>query len=150
MSLEVKEEKRIEKKSDVSTYLDRLKYALINGQAKIQFQHNRLVDNQRELKFTNRFTIADLFPDDDEVLTLKRELNLLNISDYIETVKDRRFINRSEMRVFGKKYNGNDVYIKIRVELMKSSSFGVDNHVFVMSFHYAEIKFKEDDFPYFK
>ena len=91
MSLEVTEEKRIEKKLDVSTYLDRLKYALSNGQAKIQFQHDRLVDNQRESKFTNRFIIADLFPDEDEVLTLKRELNLLNILDYIETVKEEDF-----------------------------------------------------------
>ena len=36
----------------------------------------------------------------------------------IETVKDRRFIKRSEMRVFGKNYNSNDVYIKIRVGKM--------------------------------
>lgn len=150
MSLEANEEKLIEKKAEVSTYLDRLKYALSNGQAKIQFQHHRLVDNQRELKFTNRFTIVDLFPDEDEILALKRELNLLNVSDYIETVKDRRFIKRSEMRVFGKYYNSNDVYIKIRVELMKPSSFGVDDHVFVMSFHYAETKFRQEDFPYCK
>jgi len=150
MERQTTEEKWIEKNLDVSTYLDRLKYALSNGQAKIQFQHDRLVDNQREVKFTNRFTIADLFPDEDEVLALKRELNLLNTSDYIETVKDTRFINRSEMKVFGKVYNSKDVYIKIRVELMKSSSAGVDNHIFVMSFHYAEIEFKEDDFPYRK
>lgn len=71
----------------------------------------------------------------------------IKVEDYIETVKDIKFVKRSEMRVFGKRYNA-DVYIKIRVELMKSSMAGVDNVVFVMSFHYAERPFTDSDFPY--
>ncbi|MBK5262783.1 MAG: hypothetical protein JJE17_09480 [Peptostreptococcaceae bacterium] len=54
--------KRIEKKLDVSTYLARLKYVLNSGKAKIQFQQDRLVDNLRDPIYTNRYTIADLFP----------------------------------------------------------------------------------------
>ncbi len=49
---------------------------------------------------------------------------------------------------YGKAYDGKgDVYIKIRVELV--SDFG--NHTaFIMSFHYAEIPFTPDMFPYSK
>ena len=66
----------------------------------------------------------------------------------MQTVKDLRFPKKSEMREFGKVYNGNgDVYIKIRVELL--SEYG--NHTtFVMSFHYAEIPFTPEMFPYNK
>jgi len=79
---------------------------------------------------------------------LKRELQTLTVEEYMQTVKDLRFPNRSEMREFGKVYNGKgDVYIKIRVELL--SDFG-NPTTFVMSFHYAEVPFKADMFPYRK
>ena len=63
-------------------------------------------------------------------------------------LQDLRFPKRSEMREFGKVYNGKgDVYIKIRVELL--SEYG--NHTtFIMSFHYAEIPFTPQMFPYKK
>lgn len=54
------------------------------------------------------------------------------------------------MRVFGKNYNGKDVYIKIRVELLKSTSYGLGDFIFVMSFHYSTIDFKNIVFPYSK
>jgi len=150
ITIERTEEKRIESKLGISTYLDRLKYALRSGEARIQFQHDRLVDKERDYRFTNRFTVDDLFSDEDEIAALKRELATLGVENYIETIKDKKFKNRSEMRVFVKVYTGKDVYIKIRVELIKSSSAGVDNHVFVMSFHYAETAFKDEDFLYSK
>ena len=90
-----------------------------------------------------------MFPDDDAVEALKRELSLLTVEEYIETVKDTRFLKKSEMRVFGKQYSGDDVYIKIRVELVSTLASG-ENYVFVMSFHYSEWAFKESDFPYKK
>ena len=64
----------------------------------------------------------------------------------MRTVQDLRFPNRSEMREFGKVYNGkDDVYIKMRVELL-----GVYGKMttFVMSFHFAEKAFTPDMFPY--
>lgn len=138
---------RIESKIDVQSYLQNLSYALDHG-AKITFQQERQVDKTRDIKFTNKYTVADLFPNANPVDVLKRELRKLTIEDYIRTVKDTRFEKKSEMREFGKVYEGNkDVYIKIRVELL--SDFG--NHtVFVMSFHYAEKSFTEDIFPYKK
>lgn len=138
---------RIESALEVQAYLQDLKYALEHG-ATVTFQMERRVDQNRDVRYTNKFTIADLFPDEDPVVALKRELQKLTIEEYIQTVKDLRFPKRSEMREFGKVYNGNDdVYIKIRVELL--SQYG--NHTtFVMSFHYAEIPFTPEMFPYRK
>ena len=138
---------RIESELEIRSYLHNLRYALENG-AKLDFQIERQIDQNRDPKYTNRFTVADLFPDEDPVPALKRELKKLSVEEYIQTVKDLRFPKRSEMREFGKVYDGKgDVYIKIRVELL--SEYG--NHTtFVMSFHYAEIPFIPDMFPYRK
>jgi hypothetical protein len=137
--------KRIETRPDILTYLDRLKYALIHQRVKIEFQEKRLVDSQRNRLYTNEYTIHNLFPNEDEIIVLKRELASLDVKEYIETVKDTRYKKRSEMRVFGRKYNGQDVYIKIRVELINPMG---DNYIFVMSFHYAEEDFIDANFPY--
>ena len=52
------------------------------------------------------------------------------------------------MREFGKVYdNKNDVYIKIRVELL--DMYGTAT-TFVMSFHFAERPFTAEMFPYRK
>ena len=135
---------RIESELEVNSYLQDLRYALIHN-AKITFQAERLVDQNRNPKYTNKFTVTDLFPDENPVTAIKRELQTLTVEEYMQTVKDLRFPKRSEMREFGKVYDGKgDVYIKIRVELL--SEFG--NHTtFVMSFHYAEIPFTPDMFP---
>ncbi len=139
------EEHIIETKEEVKAYLARLKYALQSG-AQITFQIDRLIEEQREERYRNRFTVADLFPDEKPASAIKRELLTLTEREYIKTVKDNRYSGRSEMREFGKTYNGNrDVYIKIRIELL-----GTDGRtpVFVMSFHYAMFPFKKEDFPY--
>lgn len=138
---------RIETELEVQSYLQDLRYALEHG-AKVTFQIERQVDQNRDQRFTNKFTVADIFQDENPVAALKRELHTLTVEEYMQTVKDLRFPNRSEMREFGKVYEGKgDVYIKIRVELL--SEFG--NHTaFVMSFHYAEIPFTPEMFPYRK
>lgn len=52
------------------------------------------------------------------------------------------------MREFGKVYNGkDDVYIKIRVELLGMHG---NTTTFVMSFHFAERAFIPEMFPYRK
>lgn len=139
--------KRVESKSEVEAYIEKLKYALQNG-ARITFQIDRQVDRNRNIKFTNKYTVAALFPNESPEIALKRELLSLSVSEYQCTMKDERFPKRSEMRVFGRTYNcSDDVYVKIRIELMDPANFG--NHTaFVMSFHFAEIPFKESDFPY--
>lgn len=138
---------RIESEIEVKAYIQDLKYALNNG-AKIDFQVKRRVDENRDEKYTNQYTVNMLFPDENPVDALKRELLALSVGDYMQTVKDIRFPKRSEMREFGKVYNGkDDVYIKIRVELL--GRYG-NTTTFVMSFHFAEKTFTPEMFPYKK
>lgn len=138
---------RIESEIEVKAYIQDLKFALNNG-AKIDFQVKRLVDEKRDEKYTNQYTVNILFPDENPVDALKRELLTLSAEDYMQTVKDIRFPKRSEMREFGKVYNGtDDVYIKIRVELL--GMYG-NTTTFVMSFHFAEKAFTAEMFPYKK
>ncbi len=140
---------RIESNAEVITYLDRLKYALENGSAQINFQKERRVDANRNPQYTNRHTMLTLFPNEDAVEVLQREMASLTEQHYIETVQDRKFPKRSEMRVFSKQYSSEDVYIKIRVELFSTSAYG-KNYIFIMSFHFAEEAFEDSDFPYRK
>ncbi|MDO5406901.1 MAG: hypothetical protein Q4F28_06185 [Eubacteriales bacterium] len=138
---------RIESELEVKTYIQNLKFALNNG-AKIEFQAKRRVDDNRPEKYTNLYTVNFLFPDENPVDALKRELLTLTVEEYMQTVKDIRFPKRSEMREFGKLYNGkDDVYIKIRVELL--GMYG-NPTTFVMSFHFAEKAFTPEMFPYRK
>jgi len=142
------EQRRIESREDAQDFLDRLMYAIENGSATIRFQKSRQVDNKRNKKYTNRYTVSKLFPDEDETEALKRELSSLRIEEYIETVKDTRFRNRSELRIFGRRYSGADVYIKIRVELLSLYQAGGGSFILVISFHFSEREFAESDFPY--
>lgn len=136
---------RIESKSEITEYIQKPQYALNHG-AQINFQAKRLVDDNRDEKYTNQYTIQTLFPNENPVEAIKRELLTLSVENYIKTVKDIRFPRRNEMREFGKVYNGqDDVYIKIRVELI--GEFGRPT-TFVMSFHFAERPFAPDMFPY--
>ena len=138
---------RIETELEVRAYIQNLRYAMQNG-AKIDFQVKRRVDDRRIEKYTNQYTVNTLFPDEDPVAALKRELLTLTVEDYMRTVRDLRFPKRSEMREFGKKYNGReDVYIKIRVEVL--GQYGKTT-TFVMSFHFAERAFTPEMFPYRK
>lgn len=138
---------RIESELEVNSYIQNLKYAINNG-ATISFQIHRLVDDNRDEKYTNQYTVNTLFPNEDPTEAVKRELLTLSVENYMKTVKDIRFPNRSEMREFGKTYNGeDDVYIKIRIELLGDNGKGM---TFVMSFHFAEIAFTPEMFPYKK
>lgn len=121
---------RIESEIEVKAYIQDLKFALNNG-AKIDFQAKRLVDEKRDEKYTNQYTVNKLFSDENPVDALKRELLTLSVEDYMQTVKDIRFPKRSEMRV----------------ELL--GMYG-NTTTFVMSFHFAEKAFTPEMFPYKK
>ena len=93
------------------------------------------MDTNRDERYTNQYTVNMLFPNENPLDALKRELLKLSVEDYMRTVKDIRFPKRSEMREFGKIYNDtDDVYIKIRVELL--GMYG-STTTFVMSFPIA-------------
>ena len=141
------ERARIESELEVQAYLQNLRYALTH-EARVEIQFERKVDEERELRYRNNYTFMELFGSKNVVTVMRRELQTLTIEEYMRTVKDLRYPNRTEMREFGKVYEGRgDVYIKIRVELL--AQFG-DHTVFVMSFHFAEIPFTPEMFPYRK
>ena len=102
----------------MTAYRD-LKYALEHG-AQITFQQDRLVDRQRDIRFTNRFTVADLFPNENPVEALKRELGKLTVDEYLRTVKDLKFPNRSEMR---------ELAGSIMVRMMFISKYGLNYYL---------------------
>ena len=64
---------RIESELEVKAYIQNLKFALNNG-AKVDFQAKRRVDDNRDEKFTNQYTVNTLFPNENPVDALKREL----------------------------------------------------------------------------
>jgi len=75
----------IESKQDVQNYIDRLQYALSCG-VEIMFQWHRRVDQERDERYTNQFTVSDLFPDENPVDVLRRELQSLKLrSTYIRS-----------------------------------------------------------------
>ncbi|MGI6166511.1 MAG: hypothetical protein ACOYEN_11150 [Limnochordia bacterium] len=145
-----RENRCIGTRMEVQTCLDRLRYAIETGSAQINLVKDRKVDAARNKRFTNRYTMTQLFPDADPVEALKGELLLLTVEDYVETVNDHRFSKRPDMMVFGRKYCHEDVYIKIRVELTNATYLGGGGLILVMSFHFAEVSFEDSDFPYRK
>ncbi len=94
------EKGRIETSQEVQTYLVRLKYAVKGDNLRLYFEKDRRIDENRDKRHTNRYTITKLFPDEDEAEALKQELEKLCVEEYIETLKDTRYPQRSEMRVF--------------------------------------------------
>ena len=143
----IMENYRIESEEEISAYLGKLKYALNSG-SRLVFQATRKVDENRDEKFSNQYAVAHLFPNEDPQVALRRELTTLTAKEYLRTVKDVRFPKKSEMREFGRTYNGDDeIYIKIGVELLDLSGFG-QHTTFVMLFHYAVTPFSQEIFPY--
>lgn len=134
------DEKYIESKYAIKTFLAQLKHTIDNN-CHIILQRHKSSENNRPIEYTNLYTINDLFPNEDIPNILKRVLKELNIDDYIHTVIDNKFKNRPPMRVFGKLFKDKDVYIKIRVEMLKEK-------IFVMSFHYALHPFVDAYYPY--
>lgn len=142
--------KRKETKEDVIFFIGKIRYVIESGDVKVNIIKKRRVDEERNPKFTNSYTLAKLFPNKDYVESIKDELLLLTIENYIETVKDVRFSNKTEMRVFGQVFKTEDVYIKMRVELVNVEQAAGGKYIMIMSFHFSERKFKKEDFPFRK
>lgn len=140
--------KRIETRFEVQMFIDQLKYAINDQNVYIEILNNRYVDHHRDKLFTNAYTLSFLFGDEERVEVIKRELTQLRIDNYIETVKDNRYPMRGEMRVFGMFYQSLGVYIKIRVDLINYDNHIGRSKILVMSFHFSEIPFSNQTFPY--
>ena len=70
MSMETRA--RIESEQEVKAYIQDLKFALNHG-AQINFQIKRLVDEKRDERYTNQYTVNTLFPNENPEDALKRE-----------------------------------------------------------------------------
>jgi len=143
-----KQHKNSEKESEleINSFLLSVKYCIESGNCKISVQRERLNEKTKDIKFTNKYTLGELFPDKNPADAMKLELIKLTKKNYIETLEDIDFPQRSKLRVFGKKYNA-DVYIKFRAELISKQDNG-GKCIFVLSFHYAQYPFDGDTFPY--
>ena len=68
---------RIESELEVQSYLQDLHYALSHG-ATISFQAERLVDQNRDVRYTNQFTVADLFPTKRKEARIHEDMSVLH------------------------------------------------------------------------
>ncbi len=141
------EDNYISSEEEVLTHLNKLKYALKQSSLRVSVQVERKVDENRPIQYTNKYTLATLFPNESPVDALKRELKKLKLENYMWTVKDNKFKDRTDMFVYALKYT-DYVYIKIRVELISKQYFS--NYIFVMSFHFSNRRITKGDFPYKK
>lgn len=73
--------------------MNKLKFALCNN-AKILFQEIRYIDKNRNIRYTNKYTISELFSNENPIKVLERKLTTLTVKDYIETVKDLKFLKK--------------------------------------------------------
>lgn len=111
------------------------------------FEEDRAADVNRGQRCTNRYTINDLFPNSRSHDAIKAELQQLTVSEYVESMVDRYCPKRSMLRVFVKTYNGNNVYIKFRFDMISTAAHG-QAKLIVISFHYAEFEVSNTTFPY--
>lgn len=134
--------KHIESLIAVQTYLDKLKH-IINNNGKINFQKHKQSEKQKNIEFTNLYTVHDLFANQDIVEAIKQELKSLDVSNYLHTVTDIKYPQKPPLWVFCKKIKERDVYIKIRTAI-------VEGFILVISFHYAAYTINKSDYPYLK
>lgn len=147
MSLDSNKTNWIEDRSEVLAFLAKLKHMLENQRTIIKLENNRKSDQYKKIEFTNRFTFSDLFPNENPVEVLRRELNLLSICEYMHTAVDVINPKAPNYYVFAKKI-GKYVYIKIKIVVFNGSTPGQPDTALVMSFHYAEYMIDDKSFPY--
>ena len=141
-----KNSSRNEQKFVVEHFLTEMKEALSSESAQLYSQHHRKED-EAEL---HENIMSILFPNENETAVLKRELTGLTTEDYIETLKDKKFPNKSETRVFAKQYNGEFVYMHVRVEMLEQEETGEPEQGLITSLHFCESELEVTDFPYKK
>lgn len=141
-----KNSSRIEQKFVVEHFLTEMKEALSSESAQLYSQHHRKEDEAE----MHENIMSILFPNEDETAVLKRELTDLTMEDYIETLKDKKFPNKSETRIFAKQFNGDYVFLHVRIELLEDPETGDTHQGLITSLHFCETELPMSDFPYKK
>lgn len=65
---------RIESELEIDTYLARIKYCLESGGCQITVKKERKSEQDKDIKYTNKYTLGQLFPNENPVDAMKREL----------------------------------------------------------------------------
>ena len=120
-------------KKDIETFLVEMNNILCSPNFDIDrdfmFTEIRAKDDLDD-EFTNTNTMLELGFDRYDVV---EHLKTLTIEEYTESMLDTVSKDMSFFHVFGRKIQGRDVYIKVRIKLRKIGT----KYVFCVSFHFA-------------
>ena len=120
-------------KKDIETFLVEMSNILCSPNFDIDrdfmFTEIRAKDDLDD-EFTNANTMLELGFDRYDVV---EHLKTLTIEEYTESMLDTVSKDMSFFHVFGRKIQGRDVYIKVRIKLRKIGT----KYVFCVSFHFA-------------
>ena len=123
----------IAKKGNVEIFLRELRQILDTPESTL----NIIPREDKPLKYSTEYCLRDLkFTEKD----VREELKNLNIKQYVECCPDERNPKSADYYVFSKKYQENQVYIKLKIQSYNNKI------ILCMSFHYAE--YELNSFPY--
>lgn len=121
------------RKKDIESFLAEMKSILCSPDFDIDcdfmFTDIRANDDPDD-EFTNANTMLELGFDRYDVV---EHLKTLTVEEYTESMLDTVSKDMSFFHVFGRKIQGRDVYIKVRIKLCKIGT----KYVFCVSFHFA-------------
>lgn len=135
--------KRVQSIAEVKDMLARLKYA-IKSNPSFKIIVTRKSDEGKQLQYTNKYTLDNLFPNESPAEALRNELVTLSVEEYKETLTDDLYPEK-DLHVFIRQYDEQQVFIKIRAELLTSTGRSL---LVVISFHFAEYEVKLSELPH--
>ena len=130
----VKEDGWEESIGDVSHFIKKIRTFLTSDSCQLDIQRRREGEDPLDPNSTIN-TMLDLNFSDAEI---KSEVLSLTTSNYVKTVKDKEREKNQYYRIFTKKINNRDIYIKLKICSL--------NRIHLMSFHYAN--WDIEDRPY--
>ena len=119
---------------DISHFIKKVRSFLASEGCQLDIQRRRKGEDPLDPNSTNN-TIGRLDYNSEDI---KSEILSLTTSNYIKTVKDKEREKNQYYRVFTKKINNREIYIKLKICNL--------NRIHLMSFHYAN--WDMEDRPY--
>jgi len=129
-----KEDSWKESIEEVSHFLKKIHAFLACGSCQLDTQRRRKDENPLDSNSTMN-TILDL---NYNVEDIRDEVLSLTTRNYVETVKDKEREDNKHYRIFAKKINNREIYIKLKICDL--------NRIHLISFHYAN--WDMEDRPY--
>lgn len=126
----------IDTRSNVEQHLQELRTLIVQKDCQLDILPRKR-DEKEDDFYTTENTLLELGYHSEEV---RRELGTLEVSDYLESMKDDKHTDNQDFRVFGKEIQGYQVYIKEKIRASKK--------IFCVSFHFARFPLKQR--PYSK